>query len=248
MPGRDGFSSEDLLRQAREAIARRDVTGDPPAEPPPAEPPRDRADTFTPAPVEQAVPPFRALPEDPPPAAHDVRPSRPADGMVRPTDRIATGSPAPATGRPAIIIGILVAVFGVGAAIFVAGLVDDATTVDAARAGTCLNDPGGEVVTDIDPISCDRPHEYEMIGSVKIPGEAYPGDEASFDLAIERCVPLFEEYVGIAYEDSVWWLNAFTPTEEGWQRGDRVANCLVFQFDADRNVLAVTGSARGTAR
>ena len=147
-----------------------------------------------------------------------------------------------------IAVGIALAVLGVGAAIFFAGLVDDATTVDNASVGTCLNDPGGEVVTEIDPVPCDEPHEFEMIGSTKIAGEDFPGDDAAFDLAIERCIPLFEDYVGIAYADSIWWLNAFTPTEDGWGRGDRIANCLVFQLDENSELVPVIGSARGDRR
>jgi hypothetical protein len=248
MTGRDGFSSDDLLRQARKAIERRDGTDD--------EEPQDQESRSVPlsgTPLE----PRRAEPVTPPPyEPYGQTPAPPprrepretaGDDVVRPTDRIATGTATPTTRRPAVTIGILMAVFGVGAAIFVAGLFDDSTAVEDVGVGTCLNDPGGEVVTDVDPISCDEPHEFEMIGSVKIPGESFPGDE-TFDLALERCVPLFEDYVGIAYADSIWWLNAFTPTEEGWDQGDRVANCLVFQFDADRNILPVTGSARGAGR
>ena len=251
MTGRDGFSSDDLLRQAREAIERHDVTGD-------DEPGDDEsrseglaaaAPPQAPGPVERTLPPpyepYDTVSPPPPPRRPASEPS--ADGVVRPTDRIAAGTPAPTTRRPAVTIGILMAVFGVGAAIFVAGLIDDSTAVEDVGVGTCLNDPGGEIVTDVDPISCDEPHEFEMIGSVKIPGESFPGGE-TFDLAVDRCIPLFEDYVGVAYTDSIWWLNAFTPTEEGWEQGDRIANCLVFQFDADREIIPVTGSARGDGR
>lgn len=241
MTGREGFSSDDLLRQAREAIERRDLTADdaeatpvPTGTPPPPEPER-----ALPPPYE----PFEATP--PPPRAE--RAPRSDDRMERPTDRIATADTPSVSRRPGIAVGVLLAVLGVGVAIFFAGLLDDSTAVEDVGVGTCLNDPGGEIVTDVDPVSCDEPHEFEMIGSVEIPGDGFPGDE-TFDLAVDRCIPMFEDYVGIAYEDSIWWLNAFTPTEEGWEQGDRIANCLVFQFDADRNILPVTGSARGDGR
>lgn len=248
MTGRDGFSSDDLLRQAREAIERHDPTADDDRaasdshgtqpSPPPA----------APGPVEPVLPPpYVPYDRPPPPPTRRETQDTSTGGVVRPTDRIDTGTSTTSTRRPAVTVGILMAVLGVGAAIFVAGLLDDSTTVEDAGVGTCLNDPGGEIVNDIDPVPCDEPHEFEMIGSVEIPGESFPGD-ATFDLAIDGCIPLFEDYVGIAYEDSIWWLNAFTPTEEGWAQGDRVANCLVFQFDADRQILPVTESARGDGR
>ncbi len=250
MTGRDGFSSDDLLRQAREAIARKDVTEndderaassrtEPTAPPPDPSPTLPRFETVAAEPYEPHEEPDRLVSERPRPAT---------DGMVRPTDRIATGVPPSTKRRPAVAVGIAIAIFSVGFAVFVAGLVDDSTDVQNVGVGTCLNDPGGEVVTGIDPIPCDEPHQFEMIGSVKIPGDAFPGNDESFDLAIDRCVPMFEEYVGIAYQDSLWWLNAFTPTAEGWESGDRIANCLVFQFDDDRNIVSVTGSARGDGR
>lgn len=260
MTGRDGSSSDDLLRKARKELERHDVTDDfDPRRPSSPFTPGDDADDDVvrsvppPAPrppassaVEQGVPPYEPL-EAPSPVGDE--PPRPSDeGMTRPPDRIDTGAPATPAGRPRITVGVLIAVLGVGAAIFFAALVDDSTAVEKAAPGTCLNDPQGEIVTDIDPVSCDEPHDLELIGAAEIPGDAFPGNEATFDLAIERCVPVFEDYVGIAYEDSIWWLNAFTPTEEGWDGGDRDANCLVFQFDDDRNVLPVTGSARGTGR
>jgi len=141
-----------------------------------------------------------------------------------------------------------VVLLGAGAAVLVAALGDDATSIVNADAGTCINDPGGEVVNDIDPVPCDEPHQFEMIGSVKVAGDSFPGEDPLFDMAVERCIPLFEDYVGIGYDDSVWWLNAFTPTQEGWERGDRVASCLVFQFDEGSEITMVTGSAKGDGR
>jgi hypothetical protein len=159
-------------------------------------------------------------------------------------------SPVRTSGRRVgVTLAIAALVVGIGAAILVGGLLAESGTDEGpVGVGSCFNDPGDVGVSDIAQFDCGTSHEFEMIGSVKIPGEEFPGDDDVWNAAIAECTGLFEGYVGAPYATSIWYLHAFTPTADGWERGDRVANCLVFRFDADDSILPVTGSARGDGR
>ena len=79
-------------------------------------------------------------------------------------------------------------------------------------------------------------------------GEAdpYPGDDAMLEYANTACQPPFQEFVGIEYEASIWYIRSVLPSEETWAEGDRELVCTVHQQDADSEPIAVTGSAEGS--
>ena len=54
--------------------------------------------------------------------------------------------------------------------------------------------------------------------------------------------------VGIPYEDSVLFMDAFTPTLEGWQEvDDRIANCVLFEVDESQTeIIQSTSSLRNS--
>jgi len=159
-------------------------------------------------------------------------------------------SPIASAGRrTGLTLAIAAVIVGIGAAIFVGGLLDDSSSDDGPfGVGSCFDDPGDALVADVPTVDCTAPHDFEMIGSVKVQAEEYPGEDEIWNTAIAECTDLFEDYVGAPYATSIWYLHAFTPTSEGWELGDRVANCLVFQFDTDDSILAVTGTAQGDGR
>lgn len=274
MTDRDGFSSDDLIRRAREGISRPDPpreereTARPGPESDEWTPDRrsadpghevDRIDTFPPADTSPA-----AVRDDVEPMDYEAtyhrddspfgfeRDDASSDSPTTEPSRFPAGDPAApeAAPRTGLLLAIGALVVGVGVAIFVAGLVDDQTSGSDGplSVGSCFNDPGVSVVSDIPQLDCSEPHDFEMIGSVKIEGDEFPGEDAVWDQSIATCTSVFEEYVGAPYATSIWFLHAFTPTAEGWDQGDRVANCLVFQFADDTSILPVTGSARGDAR
>jgi hypothetical protein len=142
--------------------------------------------------------------------------------------------------RRALRIGGL----GIVGVVFVAGVLDDTTAVQDLEAGTCFNEPDASVVYEIDPVDCADPHHYEVIGNVTLAGNAFPGDEAAWEAAMRKCVGLFDGYVGASYEDSTWWVDAFTPTADAWEEGDHGANCVVFQPLGETGLRSLTGTAR----
>lgn len=120
--------------------------------------------------------------------------------------------------------------------------------IEDLAAGTCIQQPPGDVIETVLAVGCTEPHDFEVIGEVVLPPGPYPGDDAVYTEALQTCEPVFETYVGIDYASSIWWLNSFTPTETGWDKGDRSATCLVFQFGGENEILQVTRSARGDGR
>ncbi len=139
-------------------------------------------------------------------------------------------------------LGALIAIVIGG--ILLAGLFDSSRRADALRAGDCLAAPEDEQITDVDTVPCDEPHELEVIGTVTLQGAEYPGDTNILGEGIAACEAIFEPYVGEPYEESRWFLNAFTPSAEGWEAGDRAATCLVFRFTADLEFEILTESVR----
>jgi len=122
-------------------------------------------------------------------------------------------------------------------------------TVDELRVGDCFNasefsDAGEAEVSDVDGVPCTEPHTFEVF-AVADYGGAFPGTDSQFQVAFgEVCIPPFEDYVGIPYEDSILWASAITPTEDGWNAGDREFICHLHE----ENATPLSESQRGAAR
>lgn len=154
----------------------------------------------------------------------------------------------PGARRTSVVWTLLGIVGLVVIAIVVAGLVDGSRSAASLQPGECVLAPEGDQVLDVDIVDCAEPHQLEVIGSVVLGGESYPGDQEAFRRALEECEPIFADYVDVEYELSMWVLNVFTPTREGWEEGERSATCLVFQFDETLDYADVTDSARSSGR
>lgn len=99
-----------------------------------------------------------------------------------------------------------------------------------APRGTCLNWTAPDAA-DIDEVACDQPHLFEVSGTADLGGEfpqgtPYPNAERWQELKQDRCVQVSDEYLESGL-DPVGRLavGAFTPSEEGWQQGDRTLHC-----------------------
>ena len=123
-------------------------------------------------------------------------------------------------------------------------------TVDDLRVGDCFNaaevtDTEETEISDVEGVPCDEPHSFEVFAVADYSGDEYPGTDPQFEAAFaEVCIPPFEDYVGIPYADSTLWASAITPTQEGWNDGDREFICHLHEEDATE----VTESQRGAAR
>jgi hypothetical protein len=140
-------------------------------------------------------------------------------------------------------------------------MLDSSKTVDEIAVGDCMNVPEGDEFSSIDPIDCGDPHEVEIFAIIDMSrvssaysfGTPYPGDDLYFAALDECSAQPFESYVGVPYDsldegDTVLWVDAFTPTLEGWQEfDDREVQCLLLEFNLVTNeIMQNTGSYRGS--
>lgn len=116
--------------------------------------------------------------------------------------------------------------------------------------GKCFMEPDGEGVADV--VACSSPHKYEMFADFDLwaslplsaDRSAYPGDAWVERETAKQCPVIFESYVGVTVEasiyDATWWV----PDAAAWSDDDRQALCAIV---AD-NERVVVGSARNAAR
>ncbi|MCP4305318.1 MAG: hypothetical protein GY788_10665 [bacterium] len=268
------LSSEELLRRAREGLGSGEDAPETPADftvesyPPPAPSPEPEI----PLTMDEPEPPPPPPSFDPPvetPAASDPSSWAPPPVQPDPDPVWAPEAPPPSSGPApvpvksgggggglSVKLWILVVLVVAGIALF--NFVDGSKTVDEIAVGDCFNLPDETEFYEVDPIECAEPHEvevYSLIDLSLISTEfssvaSYPGDDAVYEAAYDACWEEFEAYVGFPYEDSVLWMDAFTPTLEGWNEvDDRIANCVVFEINADASEIVMSrGSLQGAGR
>lgn len=133
-------------------------------------------------------------------------------------------------------IGIAVlAMFGVG--IFAQAYrsltgAGDYTTIEELQVGQCYNlfeDTNAEIfeVGAADVLSCEEPHQFEMVAKANFVGEQ-PYSDALFDIGLDRCFVLSESYLDLEAIPEELFLDVLIPTEEGWSSGDRGYLCYVY--------------------
>lgn len=112
------------------------------------------------------------------------------------------------------------------------------------REGDCfeLVDPEAPSVEIVRGLPCSSEHVYEVFFVGDMPDGAFPGDEAVSTFANENCLPAFEDYVGVPFEQSIWYGTPVGPTEETWGAGDRRVACLLH----NQTESSVSGSVRGS--
>ena len=250
------LSSEELLRRAREGLGESDMTD--------AAPPDFAIESFPPPADEDATEPIASVEEpapsrfdeptftEPPPPASATR-NEPASWAPPPVDpanpadwtAASPAGPAPAEeprrgGGIASKLWIFVVLAVVGVGLF--SFFDSSKTVDDIAVGDCLNIPDEDVFSTIDPLDCNEPHDLEVFALIDLSTvspeyssiASYPGDDAVYEAAFNECWDEFEFYVGVPYEESVIYLDVFTPTLEGWdERGDRIANCVLYEANTE---------------
>jgi len=268
--GDQPLSSEELLRRAREGLG--DSTSEPPPDfniesyPPPVSEPEIPTTPELAEVIEEPPPPPLYEPEPPIDVAPASDPSSWAppspvenDGGAQWTATAPGPAPRPVRGGGGSIFSklwiVVVLVIG-GIAMF--SFFDTSKEVDDISVGDCLNIPEEDVFYEIDPIDCGEAHELEVFALIDLStlssefsiAAPHPGDEAVTDAALDACYDEFEGYVGMPYEDSVLYLDVFTPTFEGWSEvDDRIANCLIFEVNAsETEIVMSTGTLRNAGR
>ena len=113
--------------------------------------------------------------------------------------------------------------------------------------GDCFSTGDISAVTEVTVVDCAASHVYEVFGLTEYEAAAtdsFPGDDALNSAADDACRPAFNDYVGIAYDDSDWYGTFINPSESTWADGDREIVCVLHTQDE----TSVTGSAKDSAR
>ena len=114
--------------------------------------------------------------------------------------------------------------------------------------GACFNHEESEEVFDVDIVSCDDPHQYEVYAVVSIaepPGLPFPGSTRVGDVAANLCLERFEEFVARPYADSLLDIWTLSPTRESWEDlDDREVICSLYDLED----IYVEGSMQGSGR
>ena len=181
-----------------------------------------------------------------------------ADGPIGWTDPNPAPAPAP-TSTPLwrripigwVVVVLVIVAGGIGGAIFNAardssgGIVKQGDlTVADLRVGDCydLKDAEADVVEQVTAIPCTSEHKYEMFFVGSMSSGEYPTDEAFETFLFDNCASTFETFVGTAYADSILELSWFTPTQAGWNSGDRAVQCAVYHPTIERIAKSLKGS------
>jgi hypothetical protein len=94
-------------------------------------------------------------------------------------------------------------------------------------------------------LDCEEPHLMQVFGIEMLnapAGQPYPGEAEVDQQAWDACLPAFEEFVGIAFDDSKLSASYYWPTPESWLAGDRSVLCLIEATVASSLTRSVEGS------
>lgn len=89
-------------------------------------------------------------------------------------------------------------------------------------------------------VDCAEPHDGEVYYVEDQTDEAFPGDLTS--RANDICYEKYEAFMGVAYEESNYWISTIVPSVDTWGAGDRQIACLVVGDEGEQ----LTGSLQGT--
>ncbi|GGI03877.1 septum formation family protein [Egicoccus halophilus] len=125
-----------------------------------------------------------------------------------------------------------------------------AVTADDLRVGDCFDDEGTFETDEtvqfeaVAGVPCTEPHDNEVFHEFELTGESLPSEEEIFTQVDAACLPAFDAFVGLAYEESELDLFPMWPTADSWRLGDRTATCALFALDGS----TLQGSMRDSQR
>ncbi|MFB7250882.1 septum formation family protein [Microbacterium sp. NPDC056234] len=98
--------------------------------------------------------------------------------------------------------------------------------------------------TDASVVPCSEPHGYEVYHEFELADGEFPGADAIQAEVEAQCLPAFDAFVGLPFEESALDITWYEPTESSWTEGDdRLVQCLVYDTAGD-----VEGTLKGAAR
>ena len=103
--------------------------------------------------------------------------------------------------------------------------------------GDCFDEPATqtETVEDVQHHPCTDLHDAEVfyVSNYEPASDTYPTDPQFLDFIRDRCTGAFNTYTGLDYTSAQDLdFSAFTPTADGWGKGDRKVICYAVKVDA----------------
>lgn len=99
------------------------------------------------------------------------------------------------------------------------------------RAGDCIVPPTDvkAQIEEVRVVPCGDQHTQEAFAvQAYDQGDAYPGDEALTTFADGSCLGQYQDYVGVAYQDSKLFYTYLLPSARSWNEGkDRKVVCII---------------------
>ncbi len=114
--------------------------------------------------------------------------------------------------------------------------------------GDCFVEPEGETIEDVQRAPCTEPHTGEVIFSGEYPSaDTYPTEDQFKAWVQTTCVDgTFQAFTGKDFEAATDIdLGYFSPTSEGWGKGDRQMTCYL--IPADGKAVSTTYKAAPAA-
>ena len=150
-------------------------------------------------------------------------------------------------GIPAYALSIVVSI-SLGVTMFSAGFRDANGAIAfpqsigafALRPGDCFVSLLGNSSALATP--CEQEHVFEVFGVAQVQADAFPSEELMTSFAADRCVALFERYVGVSFDASSYSASYLGPDRQQWEAGTRTLICYLYGSDQE----SVRGSAKGS--
>jgi DNA-binding SARP family transcriptional activator len=128
------------------------------------------------------------------------------------------------------------------------------TPIDALRVGDCYvllgpQPPAGVGLSEVFGgsvllVRCDEPHDQELYHLFALPAGPHPGDELMQAQVSEMCSVQFQNYVGIAPDESVMDFAYVYPDGRMWSQGIRSGGCAIYDPAGTDFVGSMAGSRR----
>lgn len=96
--------------------------------------------------------------------------------------------------------------------------------------GDCLNDASvaDEEVNSLPIVPCTEPHDSEVYFAFELTTPELP-TQTELDTAVsENCGAAFDDFIGLSYDDSIYYISSYSPSVESWADGDREILCTVY--------------------
>ncbi len=115
-----------------------------------------------------------------------------------------------------------------------------------AKAGSCLHWTEPDAA-DIRQVKCGERHLFEVTGQADLnaefgPNTPYPSGEQWQQLKQQRCTEVSTRYLGGKLDpNGRFAVGAFTPSQQGWDSGDRTLHCGLQQPGPSGKLYAIKG-------